>query len=53
LKGDTPFTIYNSVSADLHGLGVFDRYNEIRMDISVFPGFRRCKRFAFAEEVEE
>ena len=34
---------------DLHGLGVFDRYNEIRMDISVFPGFRRCTRFAFAE----
>jgi hypothetical protein len=29
---------------DLHGLGVFDRYNEIRMDISVFPGFRRCER---------
>jgi hypothetical protein len=34
---------------DLHGLGVFGRYNEIRMDILVFPGFRRCIRFAFAE----
>ena len=36
------------VGVDLHVLGVFGRYNEIRMDISVFPGFERCRQFTFA-----